>query len=90
MKYQIEFVRKAAKQFKTLSSQEQQRLKSKIDNLELEPRPSGVTKLSGEQNLYRIRVGNYRVIYSTEDAKLIILVVKIGHRRDLSIIVMSR
>lgn len=83
MNYKIEFAKQAAKQFKAFPRQEQQRLKIKIDNLEIDPRPSGVVKLSGEQNLYRIRVGNYRIIYSIQDSQLLILIVKIGHRKDV-------
>ncbi len=41
------------------------------------------SKLTGEDNLYRIRVGNYRIIYSIQDNQLLILVLKIGHRRDV-------
>ena len=70
MNYKIEFAKQAVKQFKALPHQEQQRLKTKIDNLENDPRPSGVVKLSGEENLYRIRVGNYRIIYSIQDTIL--------------------
>lgn len=81
--YRIEFVKKAVKQFKTLSSQEQKRIKAKIDTLANEPRPNGVVKLSGKDNLYRIRVGDYRIIYSIKDTQLLILVVKIGNRRDV-------
>ncbi len=83
MTYKIEFAKQAAKQFKALPRQEQQRLKTKIDNLEIDPRPPGVVKLSGEKNLYRIRVGNYRIIYSIQDSRLLILIVKIGHRKDV-------
>ncbi|HZG40987.1 MAG TPA: type II toxin-antitoxin system RelE/ParE family toxin [Nodosilinea sp.] len=83
MTYRIEFTKPAAKQFKALQLQEQQRLKPKIDALSNEPRPSGVVKLSGEENLYRIRVGNYRIIYSLEDDQLLILVVKVGPRQDV-------
>jgi mRNA interferase RelE/StbE len=83
VKYRIEFVKQAAKQFKTLPFQVQQRLKPKIDALSKEPRSAGTVKLSGQDNLYRIRVGDYRVIYSIEDNQLLILVVKIGHRSDI-------
>jgi len=83
MTYRIEFVKNAAKQFKALSIQDQQRLKSKIDALSSEPLPNGVVKLVGEQNLYRIRVGNYRIVYSVENERLLVLVVKIAHRKDV-------
>jgi mRNA interferase RelE/StbE len=83
MTYQIEFVKQAAKQLRALPAQEQERLQPKIDALATEPRPIGVIKLAGEEDLYRIRVGNYRIIYSIQDDQLLILVVKIGHRRDV-------
>ncbi|MEL7083674.1 MAG: type II toxin-antitoxin system RelE/ParE family toxin [Cyanobacteria bacterium P01_A01_bin.3] len=76
-------MKQAAKQFKALPAKEQQRLKARIDALASEPRPTGVVKLSGEDDLYRIRSGNYRVIYGIQDTKLLVLVVKIGHRRDV-------
>jgi mRNA interferase RelE/StbE len=81
--YRIEFVKQAAKQFKSLPYQVQQKLKPQIDSLITDPRPSGVVKLSGQDNLYRIRVGNYRVIYSIQDNQLLVLVVKVGHRKDV-------
>ncbi len=83
MSYQIEFVKQAAKQFKALLTQEQERLQPKIDALATEPRPNGVVKLAGEDDLYRIRVGDYRIIYCIQDEQLLILVVKIGHRKDV-------
>jgi mRNA interferase RelE/StbE len=83
MIYRIEFTKQASKQLKALSPQEQQRIKPKIDALVSIPRPDGVVKLSGEDDLYRIRVGNYRIIYSIHDNQLLILVLKIGHRRDV-------
>lgn len=52
-------------------------------DLQFEPRPHGVKKLSGHYNLYRIRIGDYRVIYSIEDAQLVIHVLKAGHRKDV-------
>ncbi|MCA6511137.1 MAG: type II toxin-antitoxin system RelE family toxin [Pseudanabaena sp.] len=83
MTYRIEFVKQSAKQLKSLSTEEQQRIKIKIDALANVPRPDGVVKLSGEDNLYCIRVGNYRIIYSIQDIQLLVLVLKIGHRRDV-------
>ncbi|MGF1514952.1 MAG: type II toxin-antitoxin system RelE/ParE family toxin [Elainellaceae cyanobacterium] len=80
MTYRIEFAKKAAKAFKTLPVQEQRRMRPKIDALAETPRPTGAVKLSGEESLYRIRVGNYRIIYAVEDKELLILVVTLGHR----------
>jgi mRNA interferase RelE/StbE len=83
MTYQIEFANQAAKQFKTLPFQIQAQLKAKIDALSTNPRPYGVTKLAGEDDLYRIRSGDYRIIYTIQDQQLLVLIVKIGHRRDI-------
>jgi mRNA interferase RelE/StbE len=83
MSYQIEFEKQAAKQFKALSELVQQRILPKIDALASDPRGIGAVKLAGTEDLYRIRVGDYRIIYSIQDDLLLILVVKIGHRRDV-------
>lgn len=58
------------------------RLKKAIYDLEKNPRPRGCLKMKGK-NLYRIRVGEYRVIYDIQDKKLVVLIVKVGHRRDI-------
>jgi uncharacterized protein len=46
------------------------------------PRPDGVTKMKGEENTYRLRVKKYRIIYEIRDEQLIVLVIKVGHRRE--------
>lgn len=51
--------------------------------LEANPRPPGAKKLRGESDLWRVRVGDYRILYSIEEARLVVLVVKIGHRREV-------
>lgn len=65
--YEIEFVSSAAKEFRSLSSQLKRRISAAIDNLSQNPRPSGVRKLVGHNHLYRIRVGQYRVVYEVDD-----------------------
>ncbi|MEQ1761010.1 MAG: type II toxin-antitoxin system RelE/ParE family toxin [Vicinamibacterales bacterium] len=59
------------------------RLAQAIDSLGTNPRPSGVTALKGEPGLLRIRVSDYRIIYTIQDAVLTVLVVTVGHRRDV-------
>ena len=54
-----------------------------MDELCFAPRPIGSVKLEGEENLWRIRVGDYRIVYTIEDKKLIVLVVRIAHRKDV-------
>jgi mRNA interferase RelE/StbE len=57
-------------------------IKTAIASLANDPRPSGCKKLKGE-DAYRIRVGDYRVIYEIEDDKIIVIVVSVGHRKDI-------
>lgn len=59
------------------------RIMNALRGLENEPRPPGSVKLQGERELYRVRVGDYRVVYQIQDAALVVLVVRIGHRREI-------
>lgn len=59
------------------------RLEKAIDALAVTPRPSGCTKLAGAAGRYRIRVGDYRIIYEVRDRVLLVLVLDAGHRRDI-------
>jgi mRNA interferase RelE/StbE len=59
------------------------RLIEKIQSLASEPRPAGAEKLAGRPNLYRVRQGRYRVIYSVDDTQRVVDIVKVGHRRDV-------
>jgi mRNA interferase RelE/StbE len=61
----------------------QERIVGRIEELAAEPRPRGAVKLQGEDDLYRIRVGDYRVVYTIRDEELIVLVLRVGHRRDV-------
>ena len=82
MAYKIELSAAAKRAFGKLPKATQERLAETIDGLARQPRPNGSTKLTG-QDLYRVRSGDYRVIYRIEDERLVVLVVKIGHRRDV-------
>lgn len=77
--YTIAFSTQASKQFKKLPPVAAQQLKTAIKNLTDNPRPSGVKKLKGQEG-YRIRVGDYRVMYSIFDAVLLVEIVKVGQR----------
>ena len=59
------------------------RLQPAIDALAVTPRPAGVKKLSDSQDVYRIRVDNYRIIYEIQDAVLRVLIIEVGHRREV-------
>jgi mRNA interferase RelE/StbE len=81
--YKIEFSRRAERDFKALPRNVQVRLAPRIDALARNPRPAGVEKLKSEDDLYRIRIGHYRVIYKIEDKALIVLMLRIGNRREV-------
>ena len=83
MKYRIEFSPTAESQFKKLSKEVQARLKHRIDNMAENPFPRGVKKLSAEENFYRLRIGDYRIIYQVQGKALLILILKLGHRKNV-------
>ncbi len=83
MIYEVKFTKGARKMFRKLSQELQDRIQTKIDDLAIEPRPNGVKKLKGEENSYRIRVGDYRVIYDIFDDVLLVSVVEVGHRSEV-------
>jgi mRNA interferase RelE/StbE len=79
----ILFAPAALRQFRKLPAAIQRRLSPHIDALADDPRPPGVVKLSGSADIYRVRVGDYRIVYEIQDVGLMILVLKIGNRRDV-------
>ena len=81
--YRIEFAPRAEREFHALSRDVQRRLAPRIDSLGRDPRPRGAKKMAGEDELYRLRVGDYRVLYQIRDRLLVVLVVTIGHRREV-------
>ena len=80
--YKIEIKKSAAKEISKLPKVAVQRIVEKIQTLSDEPRPNGCKKLSGDEK-YRIRVGVYRILYSITDEKLVIFIVKVGHRKEI-------
>ena len=83
MPYTIEFTTSAERDFKSLDRALQRRIASRIDALSTDPYPAGVRKLQGEPDLFRIRVGDYRVIYRVDGKRVRVLIVKVGHRREV-------
>ena len=82
-RFEILIKRSAAKEIEAISrKKDRQRIVRKIRQLAENPRPPGCQKLSGRDR-YRIRQGPYRIVYSIEDDRLIVYVVKIGHRSDV-------
>ena len=82
--YSLTIKSSAAKEIQAVSDKATlSRLVDKIKSLATQPRPSGSEKLAGRQNLFRVRQGTYRVIYSVDDQSRVVDVVKVGHRRDV-------
>ncbi len=81
--YRVRFGPRAARQFRKLPPDVQRRLDPGILALANDPRPPGCVKLSSEDALWRIRVGDFRIVYQVFDADLLVLVVKLGNRRDI-------
>jgi mRNA interferase RelE/StbE len=81
-RYSVFIQPSAAKELEKLPVEQRRRIGKKIRSLADEPRPYGCEKLSGD-DLYRIRQGDYRVVYSIVDKVLVVLVVRVGHRRDV-------
>jgi mRNA interferase RelE/StbE len=78
----ILFTRSAAKELSRVPTKDRQRIVTKIGTLARNPRPVGAEKLSGDEK-YRIRQGDYRILYEIVDTHLIVTVVRIGNRREV-------
>ena len=83
VKYHIIYKDSAAKELRKLDKEAQRRLLMAIETLGITPRPDGVKKLKARFNQYRIRVGSYRVVYEIRDEQLLVLVLRVAHRRDV-------
>ena len=80
--YRIVIKKSAAKELESTNKQDKVRIVERIRKLAFDPRPAGSKKLSGQEK-YRVRQGNYRILYKIEDNELIITVVQVGHRKDV-------
>lgn len=81
--YSIAVKRSAEKELKSIPLGDLKRVIDRIRGLTKQPRPSGCEKLSGESERYRIRQGDYRIVYGIDDSARLVEVVKIGHRREV-------
>jgi mRNA interferase RelE/StbE len=81
--YNIEWKQSAAQELRKLPREAVLRILQAVEQLATEPYPHGVRKLVGAQHTYRIRVGDYRVVYNVVSSTLIIQIVRVGHRRDV-------
>jgi mRNA interferase RelE/StbE len=81
-KYRLSFKSSVAKDLRQIPKHDVQNILKRIEGLADDPRPSGSEKLSGQER-FRVRQGTYRIIYEIKDQELVIMVVKVGHRRDV-------
>jgi mRNA interferase RelE/StbE len=80
--YSVLIKRSAAKELESVPQKDRRRIVARIDGLRDDPRPAGCEKLSGEEK-YRLRQGNYRILYEVLDREFVVTVVRIGNRRDV-------
>ncbi len=80
--YDIEFRSSVEKELKKVPKKDQIRILQRVAALSEDPRPAGCKKLSGQER-YRLRQGNYRILYEVHDGVLVVVIVKIGNRRDV-------
>ncbi len=83
MRYSIEVKKSAAKELKKIPRPDQKRISIAIDHLAENLPDPDTTKMKGNNPFHKIRVGNYRIIYEIQDDILLILIIKIGHRKDI-------
>jgi mRNA interferase RelE/StbE len=82
-RYSIRLAESASRSLNNLPARLQVRIAAKIESLAANPFPPGVRKIAGEEHAYRIRVGDYRVVYDVPEKEIVVLVLRIGHRKDV-------
>ena len=83
MTYRVEVAAAAARQLRQLDRSAQRRVQAAIELLADEPRPSGAKKLVGGNGEWRVRTGDYRIVYEIHDNVLVVLVIAVGHQREI-------
>ena len=83
MRYEIIIKPTAEKGLDKIPRSARRRIADALEGLRDDPRPAGVVKLAGADNLWRIRIGDYRVVYEIHDDRLIVLVLRVAHRKDV-------
>lgn len=83
MAYKVEFRPNVLKNANKFPKKDLVKIKSKIEEISLNLPDPSTTKMSGNSDFHKVRCGNYRIIYEIHDERLVILVVKIGHRKDV-------
>ena len=84
MSYQVTLTQAAARQLRKLDHQARRRIQAAIDLIAVDPRPPAGTQLVGGAGEWRVRTGDYRIIYEIHDRRLLVLVLGVGHRREIN------
>lgn len=83
MPYTIEIEPRAQRQIRALPRDAQRRITDALAQLADEPRPPDTRRLTGHDRAYRLRVGSYRIVYEVEDRIRVVLIIEVGHRREV-------
>ncbi|NLE82401.1 MAG: type II toxin-antitoxin system RelE/ParE family toxin [Rhodococcus sp.] len=83
MTYAVELTPAASRQLRKFDPPVRRRLQAAIELLATEPRPPAATRLVGGRGEWRVRTGDYRIVYEIKDARLLVLVLNVGHRREI-------
>ena len=83
MRYELIIKPTAERSLDRLSQTIRRCIVDALEELRSEPRPAGCLKMAGDENAWRIRVGDYRIVYEIHDGRLLVLVVRVGHRKDV-------
>ena len=82
--YKLQIKESAAKELESLGTKkDREKIVARINALAMDPRPSGSERLAGEENKYRVRQGNYRIVYSIDDRNRVVVITKIGDRKQV-------
>ena len=83
MAYRVELAPRATRELRRLDHIIRERVLRALIGLEVEPRPQGVKKLVGAESTWRLRIGDYRIVYEIRDRELLVMVIRVAHRREV-------
>lgn len=83
MRYTVQITQKVIKSIEGIDTRYKKKIIERIDLIEIDPRHNGSEKLSGKDNTYKTRVGKYRIVYEIYDKKVLIVIVRVDHRKQV-------
>ena len=88
--YRIVLHREAVREIRALPKRIRPLVRAAIDGLAREPRPAGVVSLKGRKGSYRLRIGDYRILYDVHATEIVVYVIGVAHRRDVYVRLLRR